>query len=147
MRKASLLVVLLTLAWVLAACGGSGQEATPAAPQATAGDAARGQALFNKTVLNGNAGCVTCHSLTPGKALIGPSLAGLARRAGDMVPGQSAEQYIHLSIMDANAFLAKGCNASRPEMPCVANIMPQDWPRKLSEQEVNDLVAYLLTLK
>ncbi len=150
MRNAILLAALLALAFTLAACGGgSGQGATPGTPQAAAaaGDATRGQALFNKSLLNGNAGCTTCHSLAPGKALLGPSLAGLARRAGDMVPGQSAEQYLHTAIVDSNAFLARGCNASNPEAQCVANIMPQDWSRKLSEQEINDLVAWLLTLK
>jgi hypothetical protein len=49
--------------------------------------------------------------------------------------------------MDTNAFLAKGCNAADPEAPCLANLMPQDWPTKLSEQQIDDLVAYLLTLQ
>mgnify|MGYP001250037778 CR=1 FL=1 len=150
MRKVILLIALLAITVVLAACGGGEEPAAPAAQQpavAGPGDAAAGQALFSKSVLNGNAGCVTCHSLEPGKALVGPSLAGIASRAGSTVPGESAEQYIRQSIMDTNAFLAKGCNAADPEAQCAASIMPQDWPAKLSEQEINDLVAYLLTLQ
>jgi nitric oxide reductase subunit C len=153
MRKTILLIALLAIVVMLAACGGGEEPAAPAAPVAQppvatgAGDAAAGQALFSKSVLNGNAGCVTCHSLEPGKALVGPSLAGIASRASSTVPGENAEQYIRQSIMDTNAFLAKGCNAADPEAPCVASIMPQDWPDKLSEQEINDLVAYLLTLQ
>lgn len=152
MRKVIFLIALLAIATMLAACGGSSEAPTaqPAVqpPAAAApGDAAKGQALFSQSVLNGNAGCSTCHSLEAGKVLVGPSLAGIASRAGSTVPGESAEQYIHQSIVDTNAFLAKGCIAADPTVQCAASIMPQDWATKLSEQEINDLVAYLLTLQ
>jgi nitric oxide reductase subunit C len=150
MRKLILLLAVLTMASVLAACGGGSEPAAPAAPApatTTGGNAANGQALFSQSILGGNAGCATCHSLEAGKALVGPSMAGIATRAGSTVPGESAEQYIRQSIMDTNAFLAKGCNAADPEAPCLANLMPQNWPEKLSAQEIDDLVAYLLTLQ
>lgn len=150
MRKLILLIAIFVMAALLAACGGGSEPAAPAEqapPAATGGNAANGQALFSKSVLAGNAGCTTCHSLEPGKALVGPSMAGIATRAATTVPGQSAEEYLHQSIVDTNAFLAKGCNANDPEAQCVAGIMPQDWPQKLSAQEIDDLVVYLLTLK
>lgn len=158
MRKVVLLIAILTIAMLLAACGGgsSSEPAAPAAPAAqepavpaaaSGGDAAKGQALFSQSVLAGNGGCSTCHSLEPGKVLVGPSLAGVASRAGSTVPGETAEQYLHQSIVDTNVYLAKGCNTADPEAPCLANLMPQNWAEKLSTQEIDDLVAYLLTLQ
>ena len=150
MRKLILLIAVLTMAALLAACGGGSEPAAPAAPApatTTGGNAANGQALFSQSILAGNAGCVTCHSLEPGKVLVGPTMAGIGTRAATTVPGESAEQYLRTSIVNTNAFLAKGCNAANPEAQCAAGIMPQDWPQKLTEQQIDDLVTYLLTLK
>lgn len=156
MRKSILLIVLLAIALAVVACGGSNQPAaappTSAPPAAApagggAGNAENGKALFAQPVLNGNAGCSTCHSLEPGKVLVGPSEAGVATRAATTVQGQSAEQYLRTSILKPNEHIAKGCNASDPNADCPASVMPQDWEQKLKPQEVDDLVAYLLTLK
>lgn len=150
MRTYLLLVVALILALGLAACGGGGgaQQPAPAAGQpAVKGNAENGKQLFAQTVLAGNAGCITCHSLEAGKVLVGPSIVGIASRAGNTVPGQSAEEYIRTSIVNPNAHLAKGCNVNAPEEPCAANLMPQDWAQKLTPEQIDDLVAYLLTLK
>lgn len=155
MRKLIILVAILAIAVAAAACGGgsSSAPAAPAAPvaqqpgPATGGNAENGKALFSQSVLAGNAGCVTCHSLEPGKVLVGPTMAGIGTRAATTVPGQTAEQYLRESIVNTNAFLARGCNANDPQAQCAAGIMPQDWPQKLSEQQIDDLVAYLLTLK
>ena len=52
----------------------TGQSATPIAT-ATAGDAGAGRPVFRK--------CQACHSIAPGKNLLGPSLAGvIGRKAG-----------------------------------------------------------------
>lgn len=151
MRKMNFLVAVLAIAVMLAACGGgSSAPAAPAAQQpapAAGGDVNNGKALFSQSVLAGNAGCITCHSLEAGKVLVGPTMAGIGTRAASTVPGQTAEEYLRESIANTNAFLAKGCNANDPQVQCAAGIMPQDWPQKLSEQQIDDLVAYLLTLK
>ena len=137
-RYLFLALLIVALAALLAACGGGGGGApAPAAPAAGAGDADAGKALFAQTVVGSLPGCVTCHSLAAGETLVGPSLAGIGARAGSTVSGQSADQYIRTSILDPNAHVADG----------FAQGIMQSFKDVLSEQQVNDLVAYLLTLK
>ena len=152
MRKFFVLLAILTIATMLAACGGGGAAepapaANSAAPTPAGGNAEAGKALFAQAILNGNAGCSTCHSLEPGKVIVGPSMAGIGTRAATTVAGQTAEQYIRTSIVKTNEHLAKGCNAADLNADCPANVMPQDWEQKLKPAELNDLVAYLQTLK
>jgi len=86
-------------------------------------------------------GCTGCHTLgTLSSGVVGPALTHIGTEAGSMKPGMSAEDYIRESIVNPNAFLAPTC----PSGPCPANVMPQDWGDKLSEEQLNDLVAFLL---
>ena len=138
MRKATLFVVvgLMVAVLALAACGGGGGGASqPAASGGGAGDAAAGKALFAQTVIGSNPGCITCHSLEAGKTLVGPSMAGIAGRAGSAVSGQSAEQYLRQSLTEPDAFVAKGFQKG---------LMPKP---TLTDKQANDLVAYMQTLK
>jgi nitric oxide reductase subunit C len=135
MRKQVFVVfALVVIALMLAACGGGG-----AAPSGAGGGASAdaGKAIFAKQVIGAQAGCVTCHSLEAGKKLVGPSMAGLASRAGSTVSGKSAEAYIRQAILEPNAHVV----ADYPQ-----GVM-QTYAKDLKEQELNDLVAYLLTLK
>jgi len=137
MRKAALFLVvgLMVAALVLAACGGGGGGASQPAASGGAGDAAAGKALFAQTVLGANPGCITCHSLEAGKTLVGPSMAGIAGRAGSTVSGQSAEQFLRQSITEPDAYIAKGFQKG---------LMPKP---TLTDKQANDLIAYLQTLK
>jgi len=128
-------IVCLVLGALLAGCGGGQPTAQPAA---AVGDAAAGEALFKQATIGAAPGCSTCHSTEPNQAGVGPSLAGVASRAGQRVPGQTAEQYLRNSILTPNAYVVQGFSA---------NVMYQDFSKVLSDQQVNDLVAYLLTLK
>lgn len=135
MRKASFFGVVVALAalLVLAACGGGASQAP--AGGATGGDAAAGKALFAQSVIGSNPGCITCHSLEAGKTLVGPSMAGIASRAGSTVSGQSAEQYLRQSLAEPDAYVVKGF---------AKGLMPKP---TLTEKQISDLVAYMLTLK
>lgn len=137
MRTRYLLVVLAVAVASLAACGGGGgSSATPAGSTSAAGNPEAGKALFAQQTIGSVPGCVTCHSLD-GSKLVGPSMQGIGTRAGSEVQGQSAEQFIHTSIVDPNAHITEGYTAG---------VMPS-FKDALSDAQINDLVAYLLTLK
>ncbi len=146
MSKKTLLVLLLGLALLaLAACGGGGGNDTAEQPAdggdvAAVGDAANGERLFSQATIGANnaPGCITCHSLEPNVVIVGPSQAGLATRAETRVAGMSAADYIHQSIVEPNAHIVEGF---------AEGLMYQNYGTDLTEQEINDLVAYTLTLK
>ena len=97
------------------------------------GNVDNGKDLFAKQA------CSACHVIEAGKpATVGPNLSNIGNRAAARKPGYAAEQYIWESILNPNAFLAPGFGAG---------IMPQDFRQKLSDQDLKDLIAYLLTLK
>jgi mono/diheme cytochrome c family protein len=135
MRKWIFTLLLLLLLLSLAACGGEPAPAEGDEETTAVGDAAAGESLFNG---GAQPGCNTCHSLEPGVKLAGPSLAEIGAEAGSRVSGQSAEEYLRTSVMEPNSFVVEGFTA---------NIMPATYDDQLSEQEVNDLVAYMLSLK
>jgi cytochrome c2 len=134
MRKLTFLV-LVTLMLGLAACGGGGGQASPTTPAGGGGDAAQGKTIFNEVA---SPPCSSCHSIEPGVTLVGPSLAGIGSKAGTLEQGKSAEAFLHEAIVDPNAYIPEGF---------AANIMPTTYGSQLSEQQINDLVAYLLSLK
>jgi len=97
-----------------------------------------GRELFAQTILGTQTGCKTCHSLDEGVIIVGPSLAGIGARGGETVPGVSAEEYIRESILDSDVYLVEGFPAGT---------MPNVWGEQLSDEQIDDLVAYLLSLK
>lgn len=110
---------------------------TVAAAPGTGGDPANGQVIFNKFYEQTNFACATCHFFDKEDRLIGPGLKGIGQRAAARVPGETNAQYIYNSIINPSAFVV-------PDFP--DGLMPQIWSQVLTPQEINDLVAYLMTL-
>lgn len=130
-RNISMVYLLFLFVLLLAACGsGSGSEDNEGVEA--------GKALFEQSILGGQTGCTTCHSLEPGVVLVGPSLAIIGSEAEGRVTGQSAEEYLRQSILDPDAFVV---------MDYPAGTMPKVYGDVLSNDEVGQLVAYLQTLK
>jgi cytochrome c2 len=151
-----LLALLLVLSLGLAACGGDDDEdndndndntsevgavvteavneVEEAATEVAAGaDATEGNEANGETLFTGQ-GCVGCHAVDSDATMTGPSLQNVASVAGTRVDGMSAEEYLHQSLVDPGAHVVEGFE----------NVMPSY--SQLPESDLNDLVAYLMTL-
>ena len=137
MRKtfSTLMVLLVAVSFLLAACGKK-QEGP------VVGDAARGKKLYESSTLGPKSaeGCVTCHNYdeSEGESDKAPYTAGTGTRAESRVPGMTGEEYIHESIFTPDAYVVENYNAGD---------MYQEWGKDLNEQQVADLIAYLLSEK
>ena len=74
------------------------------------------------------------HSLQPDVVIVGPSLAGIATRAVERVPGMSAEDYLRQSILDPSTFVVEG----------FPDAMARNLGEVLSSQQVSEIIAFLL---
>ena len=103
--------------------GGNGGNGGDGGDGAAAGDPAAGRDVFDA------AGCNTCHTLSDAGATgqAGPNL-------DEVLQGQDAA-FIHESIVDPDAMVAEGFSP---------DLMPENYGQQLSEQELADLVAYLV---
>ena len=99
--------------------------------------AEEGRKIFVASSIGASAGCQICHSIESDRVLVGPSLYGIADDAGERVPGLDAETYIRQSILDPDAYIVEGFPPGQ---------MLTDFGTRLSEDEIENLVAYLLTL-
>ncbi len=107
--------------------------ATPTpSPEEEADPVARGRQVYLDT---GCGGCHTIEGLSAGN--VGPNQTNLAAVAETRVPGMSAEEYIRESILDPSAHMVEGFD----------DLMPKNYSDLLDENQFDDLVAFLLTLK
>jgi cytochrome c2 len=106
------------------------------APVAARADA--GRSLYMEGNLGTNTGCRICHSLDPGVVLVGPSFDGVATRAANRVPGLSAEEYLRQSILEPDAYVVEGFPKGQ---------MLQNFGELLTEEDIDNLIAFLLTLE
>ena len=108
--------------------------------------ASRGKALFN-----GAAACASCHSVEPGVTLVGPPLSRIAKRAEERIQdpryhgtAHSAVDYLQESILKPSAFIVPdGVYATAEQV----SLMPDTYGKTLTPAEVQDLIAYLMTLQ
>jgi mono/diheme cytochrome c family protein len=101
----------------------TGEAQAPPPPAAPAGDPAAGKAVFAAQ------GCGGCHAFSAAgtNASVGPNL-------DEALQGKDPE-FVHESIVDPNKEITSGF---------APNVMPQDFGQKLSQKQLDDLVAFLL---
>jgi nitric oxide reductase subunit C len=126
---------------------GTGMAGAGAAqPAASNEPVALGETLFHSAP----PGCFGCHSVSPGVNLVGPSLSDIGEMARRHIAEPSyhgtakdAASYIRESIMNPNAFVVEGPTYSSGGR----SLMPTGFDASLTPRQIDDLVAYLLTLK
>ncbi|MHC8411231.1 c-type cytochrome [Pseudomonas sp. Hz4] len=108
---------------------------------------ALGEALFRTTA---TPVCSACHSIAPGVNLAGPSLAGLASRAKQVIASpdykgkaKDAEDFIRESIVTPSAYLHPGDMFSANGM----SFMPDTFAKSLTPEQIDQLVAYLASFQ
>lgn len=94
--------------------------------------------------------CTACHSTSPGVNMAGPSLAGLATRTEALLSsgdykGKATDlaSYIHESIAQPSAYLVPGAMYSAEGV----SFMPNTYAKDLTQAQIEQLVAYLSSLK
>ncbi|MGY1457916.1 MULTISPECIES: c-type cytochrome [unclassified Luteimonas] len=94
--------------------------------------------------------CTACHSLQPGVQLAGPSMAGMAERAAQTIASPDytgsatdVEGYIREAIVSPSAHLVPGAMFSAEG----TSFMPNTYPETLTEEQVDQLVAFLGSMK
>jgi cytochrome c oxidase subunit II len=120
MKRLSIVTVVLGI--LLAGCSSTNDSAI-----------ARGKELYQ----TGGASavpCATCHTLD-GSRLVGPSFKGISERAGETIPGLSAEDYIRQSIEEPSIHIVDGYQDS----------MYKQYGQVLNQDDIDGLVAFLMT--
>jgi mono/diheme cytochrome c family protein len=128
MKKPFVLILMLffiTIVLVSACSQPDGSQTDPP------GDlVAEGEHVFNQQ-------CTSCHAKDADTVIVGPALGKIGAQAGLRVQGQDARQYIEIAILQPGEYTVEG----------YPNVMPPDYDKRLSDQEIDALVAYLLSLK
>ncbi|MER2597965.1 MAG: c-type cytochrome [Caldilineales bacterium] len=91
-------------------------------------------------------GCAGCHGdPSIGSAgVVGPTMTGIASRAGNEVSGTSAADYIRQSILQPNAHIVAQCPTGACANP---SVMPATFSTTIPPKQLDGLVEYLLTLE
>jgi mono/diheme cytochrome c family protein len=99
-------------------------------PEEAADPIAQGQQVFTSS---GCGGCHTIEGLSTG--VVAPNLTQVGQVAETRQEDLSAEEYIRQSILDPNAHMVEGFQP---------NVMPQNYDQQLSDQQLDNLVEFLL---
>lgn len=123
-------------------------SAPPAARPTAADDnpIALGERVFRSAA----PACTACHSTAPGVNMAGPSLAGLVGRTQSLLTsgGYKGREtdiagYIRQSVVDPSAHLVPGAMYSANGQ----SFMPNTYGKDLKPEQIDQLVAYLSSLK
>lgn len=122
-------ITLLLLSCLFVVACQSGEPEAPPTPTLTA-ELAQGKQLFSQH-------CGSCHAIEADTVIVGPSLFAVTDRASDRAPDMTPQQYVELSILQPDAILVPGYD----------NVMPTNFGTRLAGDELDAIVAYVLSLR
>ncbi len=115
----------------------------PAPASGTGAAASPGQQVFI-----GAGGCSACHTIEGVTAgILGPDLTHVASTAGGRIPGLSAEEYIRESILEPDAYTVTAADEGIDQDFTVGLMQATMAGIVLSDEDVDNLTEYLLTLQ
>jgi len=92
-------------------------------------------------------GCGSCHTIEGiSSGVVGPNLTDIGLRAEERAKEAGlpdAKTYIRQSIVEPNSYIVSDC----PLGPCPSGMMPPDFGERLTEEQINALVEFLLAQK
>ena len=107
-------------------------------------------ALGERLFRSATPACNACHSVAPGVNLAGPSLAGVGDRALKAIASpdykgkaKDAQGYVREAILEPSAHVVPGAMYSANGV----SFMPNTYGQSLKPEQVDQLAAYLLSLK
>lgn len=95
-------------------------------------------------------GCTVCHREGAANR-IAPPFLDVAERAATRRPPLPADAYIYESITNPTAYTARDVHSESTTDPTTSTTgdfraaMPQDFAKRLTPQQIGDIIAYLLT--
>lgn len=140
--KRAIVSILVIAAASLVACSNDALSSSRTEGQVVdaelSGSVERGAALFRVGKGDDSPPCSACHKVSAEGAglVLGPVLEDIAVTGASRVEGMSAEEYIRDSVLHPENFVVPGFRVS----------MYPDYAKHLSEQDIADLIAYLMTL-
>ncbi len=124
MGKSKTIFILAIIIFILSACVSNVPDENLEQVEA------RGKNLFAQY-------CAACHDFQGDAIIVGPSLSQIATIAETRVSGKDAKTYIEESFLYPDVFIVEGFD----------DLMPATFSNLLAQEEIDSLMAYLLTLK
>lgn len=128
-KQCWVLIAAMAGSLLLTACAGGVRAEAEPTPTLSAVEQ-EGKRLFSQY-------CGSCHATSGDTVIVGPSMAGIAGRAGDRVDGMNAHDYLKTSVMDPKGYLVEGYK----------DLMPTSLATALGEEELEAIISYLMTLE
>jgi mono/diheme cytochrome c family protein len=121
--------------WESVALGEEELVVSPTATPPPAGETPAGDPVSRGRDVYNNSGCGGCHTIDGiSSGTVGPNLNQIGEEAANRIDGMSSQDYLRESIVNPSAHIVEGFD----------DMMPKTFADSLGDQELEDLIAFLL---